>query len=324
MLWGKGKILEDNKEKRTSVKAEQMFDILCLIASYGILFLLPQAVGFFFYLIFGVSAFLFCIGFFRLGLSFDAPAGAKMERFAKWFFAVYGVLINTTGLYVIHQDQGSGRSIVIATLLLIEALVLYTMASSSAQTPGKQRLTAIVFRGAAVLLIVIGIVLAVRNHFNESSIVIATMLVIECIVLWAMGGGSNPFNSTNSDIKTVPGLRTPIEQLQQEFAGVETQLGYPWVGKVKTIDQDCIIYGPSKDGYVVYGYYLYGSFYVAGSTNPLFPEAEDAQSHVVTEIPDSSGRLLNQTELTEAYTAMFTRYAESGSVGTFIYDPPQH
>lgn len=56
---------------------------------------------------------------------------------------------------------------------------------------------------------------------------------------------------------------------------------------------------------------------MAGSTNLFFPDAEDAQKHVVTEIPDSSGRLLNQRELTEAYTAMFIRYAESGSAGTF-------
>lgn len=49
--------MEYNKEKKTSVKVEQAFDILCLAASYGILFLLPQTVGFFFYLFFGGAAF---------------------------------------------------------------------------------------------------------------------------------------------------------------------------------------------------------------------------------------------------------------------------
>lgn len=67
----------DNGEKNRSVKKEQFFDILCLAASYGILFLLPQKNSYFFYLIFGVSAFLFCIGFFRFGLSFDAPLDFK-------------------------------------------------------------------------------------------------------------------------------------------------------------------------------------------------------------------------------------------------------
>ena len=136
-----------------------------------------------------------------------------------------------------------------------------------------------------------------------------------------MKHGSNLFNTPNSEIQTVPGIRIPITQLQQTFAGVKTQLGYPWIGKVKTIKQDSIIYGPSEDGFVVYGYYLFGRFYVAGSTNPLFPAPEDAQGHMVTETPDSNGILMNKEELTEAYVKMFTRYAENGNT-QWISDYP--
>ena len=65
------------EEKKSSMITEQIFDVICLITSYGILFLLPQKIDVFFYLIFGISAFLFCIGFFRLGFTFHAPAGAN-------------------------------------------------------------------------------------------------------------------------------------------------------------------------------------------------------------------------------------------------------
>ena len=51
---------------------------------------------------------------------------------------------------------------------------------------------------------------------------------------------------------------------------------------------------------------------MAGSTNPLFPGPDDAQGHIVEEIPDSSGRLLYKDELTKAYAKMFARYAENG------------
>ena len=47
-------------------------------------------------------------------------------------------------------------------------------------------------------------------------------------------------------------------------------------------------------------------------TKPLFPKAEDAVEHVVKEVPDSSGVLLEKEELPEAYVNMFTWYAESG------------
>ena len=143
--------------------------------------------------------------------------------------------------------------------------------------------------------------------------IIAVTLVIESICLWKLGSGSNPFNSMTDEIQTVPGLRIPIAQLQQVFAGVETQLGYPWIGKVRTIKQESIIYGPSEDGFFVHGYYQYGRFYISGSTNAFFPDPEDAQGHAVTEIPDRNGVLLAKEELPKAYAEMFTRYAESGN-----------
>lgn len=300
------------KKKRTMIK-EQIFDICCLIASYVILFFLPKETTVLFYLIFGVSAFLFCIGFFRLGFTFDVPADSKEELVAAVLYTVFGVLINIAGFYGIDQDHGSGRSIVIATLLLIEALVLFAMAAGSIKAPGPQSLTAVVFRTAAALLVVFGVIFLIRTHISESSVIIATMLLIESICLWKMGGGSNPFNTLNAGIQTVPGLRIPTVQLQQSFAGVETQLGYPWIGKIRTIKQDSIIYGPSADGFYIYGYYLFGRFYIAGSTNSIYLDPEEASEHTLTEVPDSNGVLLAEKDLPEAYVKMFTRYAESGN-----------
>ena len=42
---------EQKEEKKSSMIAEQIFDVICLVASYGILFLLPQKIDVFFYLI---------------------------------------------------------------------------------------------------------------------------------------------------------------------------------------------------------------------------------------------------------------------------------
>ena len=107
-------------------------------------------------------------------------------------------------------------------------------------------------------------------------------------------------------------MQIPIEELRQIFAGVDTQLRYPWIGKIETIKEDSIIYGPSEDGFCVYCYYQFGRFFISGSTNPLFPDPEDAQGHIVREIPDGNGILLAKENLPEAYAAMFIRYVESG------------
>ena len=68
----------------------------------------------------------------------------------------------------------------------------------------------------------------------------------------------------------------------------------------------------AEDGFCVYGYYLFGQFYISGSTNPLFPDPENAQGHITEEIPDSDGILLAKENLPEAYRNMFTRYTEKG------------
>ena len=73
-----------------------------------------------------------------------------------------------------------------------------------------------------------------------------------------------------------------------------------------------MIYGPSEDGYCVYGYYQYGQFCVFGSSRPYYIKPEDAEEHKVKEVPGNQGLLLSQEELLQAYVQMFTQYAESG------------
>ena len=314
--------MKENGEKKNAVKGERILDILCLAASYGILLLLPQKAGVLLYVILGVSAFLFCVGFFRLGLTFDEPSDPKSELFVGSAYAVFGVLLNIVGVYNLHHENGSVRSIIIATLLLIEALVMYVNAGNGLKTPAHQKVCSFVFRAAAVFAVLFGAVFVIWNHFTDSSVIIAAFLLIESICLWRMNPHSNSANDLNPEIQTVPGLQTPIRQLQKDFSDVQTQLGYPWIGKIKTIKQDSVIYGPSEDGFVVYGYYLYGRFHVAGSTNPLFPAPQDAKEHITPEIPDSNGVLLGKEDLTEAYVRMFTQYAENGSA-QWISDYPE-
>ena len=138
--------MKNDGDKKLSEITEQIIDIVCLAASFGILFLLPHKIDFFFYLIFGISAFLFCVGFFRLGFTIKVPAVSGWTLFTGIFFAVSGVIINIVGLYEIWRDHGSGRSITIATLLLIEALLFFAIAGGSAKTLGAKRMAGRPFR----------------------------------------------------------------------------------------------------------------------------------------------------------------------------------
>jgi hypothetical protein len=305
--------MNTQEKKQISVALERIIDVVCLVLSYGILFLLPKKVDFLFYLLFGVSAFLFCVGFFRLGFTFDAPTDRRRTVLTGLLFTFIGVLVNLGGLCYLYLDQGSGRSITVATLLLIEALVFYAMAGSKAEAPGARWAVSILFRAAAVLLLAAGIFFVVSAAFTEPSVILGTIVLIEAICLWMMGRGNNPFQTMTSEQQVVPGMRTPIRQLHETFADVETQLGRPWIGKIRSIKSDALIYGPLEDGFFVYCYYLFGQFYVAASDTPLFPAPECAERHILTEIPDPNGVLISKNLLAEAYADMFARYLENGS-----------
>ena len=65
--------------KRSGGRAELAIDILCLLASYGLIFMLPQKLNILFWIVFGISAFLFCIGFFRMGTVIDRSKAKKVK-----------------------------------------------------------------------------------------------------------------------------------------------------------------------------------------------------------------------------------------------------
>ena len=132
----------------TSTALERTVDTVCLIASVVFLYLLPYRISILFYLLFGCSAFLFCIGFFRLVATIDEPSLPETAYLTGLTFMVGGMAVNACGIYGVYSGQGSGRSIMIATLTLIEALVLYSMAGGLIKSPAVKRVVAIMYRVA--------------------------------------------------------------------------------------------------------------------------------------------------------------------------------
>ena len=168
----------------TSTALERTVDTVCLIASVVFLYLLPYRISILFYLLFGCSAFLFCIGFFRLVTTIDEPSLPETAYLTGLTFMVGGMAVNACGIYGVYSGQGSGRSIMIATLTLIEALVLYSMAGGLIKSPAVKRVVAIMYRVAAVLLIALGVGLMAKEQFSERTVILGTMLLIEAVCLW--------------------------------------------------------------------------------------------------------------------------------------------
>lgn len=293
--------------------AEIAVDILCLAASYGLLFLLPQKVNILFWILFGLSAFLFCIGFFRMGFGLDCAKSQKSVTISGCLLVLCGIILNSSGIIAIWKSHGSERSVAAAILLLIEALVMYSITASHTESPRSQWIMSLVFRVAAVLLIIGAVICMIVDSFSGTAIAAGLLLLVEGIVFWAMGSGNNPFHSDSSPIRAVPGMNKTVQELCDALGNTETQLGFPWIGRIRAIKDDTIIYGPSEEGVFIYGYYHFGRFYVTFSRDISLLEATEADAHRITEIPDSNGICLGEESLPEAYAYMITRYLENGN-----------
>ena len=300
--------------KKPQNRLELAVDILCLAASYGLLFLAPDNMNILFWVLFALSAFLFCIGFFRLGFIIDPPKTKKGMLISGSLLVLFGIFLNIVGIFKIYASHGSESSISVAVLLLIEAIVMYSITASHAAVPKTQWIMSLIFRAAAVLLVIGAIAYMFIASFSDTAIALGVMLLVEGVVFWAIGGGNNPYNSSLSPIRAVPEMKMAVGELRDALADTETQLGHPWLGKIRTIKEDTIIYGPSDEDVFVYGYYHFGRFYVAYSNDISYLNEEQANSHRITEIPDNKGKCLGAEALPEAYANMIKQYLENGNI----------
>lgn len=114
---------------------------------------------------------------------------------------------------------------------------------------GRGKARFFLFRVGGVLLGVLGLVLIVRD-----SVVLGTLLLIAGLTL-CISASPQSVNRNSPDIKM---LACPegvtAESICNAFADVDTPLGKPYMGKIKTISSDAAIWGPNVGGEYIYLY----------------------------------------------------------------------
>ncbi len=120
------------------------------------------------------------------------------------------------------------------------------------------------FRVGGVALAALGLVLIVRD-----SIVLGTMLLIGGLAL-CVSASPQSVNRNSPDIKM---LACPegvtAESICNAFADVDTPLGKPYMGKIKTISSDAAIWGPNVGGEYIYLYASKNRRYLHLSSNAI-------------------------------------------------------
>lgn len=184
---------------------------------------------------------------------------------------------------------------------------------------------AVVFNIFATLLgigmIVYGVYFMITDYISFRGIVVFTILLIEALFFFMLAKGS-VYNEAVDGVQLASEVHATIQDLYAAFKDVDTPYGRPWIGHVKNIDSDCMIYGPTKDGSFLFGYYSFGKFFIGenGYYADLKEDEEEIQSHIVdTTIgngheDDEEAPLYNLVgRLYPAmYRSMFNTYAKTG------------
>ena len=232
---------------------------LLLVFAFGIMAFFPVGPSLLTWIIVFVSAFAFCIGYFRLGIAIDVPMGKTFQVIRTIFLCLSGIAMAVFGVYTLIKEGLTDKGMGIFSLNLIYGLAMQ---------------------------------------------------------LYAFSGG---MNYAVDGIKQSKEVNAPIEALYDAFKDIDTPMGRPWTGKVRNIESDCIIYGPTDKGSFLFGYYLFGTFtFGASPLTNMLQDPESASKHTIETQWDrddfGKGQLyhLLSRMLPDFYISMFENYAKTG------------
>ncbi len=231
---------------------KKLVNSILLILSYAILFFLPGELGFLSYAIFAVSIFLFLIGFFRMASDLDLSN--KLGYKPAYLISIaLGMIAFAIGAVFLYFDRATGKSMIVGFLMIIEGMVFLFTSGGDVVNLRMERRTARFLYVFALFLAAFAVFIIIDQKVDGVSG--AFMVLIESAAVIVMG-------IIRRYKLEVVGMDTPIRELFSKFETLETDLGYPWFGKVGR-HKECILFGPNEYGFSVFGYYKKpGKFYL--------------------------------------------------------------
>ena len=237
-------------------------------------------------------------------------------KLQKLLSGLFLLLVSYGLLFLMPRDANLLSWIILAVSAFIFCIGAYWMGcafngpTGDAFVKGKR----IFLRTASVALIALCVYLCWKDKLSDRSMIAGTLLLIEGITAW-MISDAKTYNKTMDGMKQVPSMAAPLDEVFRAFEQVETPLGLPWMGKVQSIDDPCIIYGPTQAGSFLYCWYHTGEFMVSECDDVSWLDADEAEKHKVTTSwdrdADELGQLYHLTAklLPDFYWNMFEDYA---------------
>lgn len=238
------------------------------------------------------------------------------RKLQKIFGGIFLLLVSYSLLFLLPVRVNLLSWILLAASAFIFCIGAYWVGSAfngptgDAFVKGKR----VFLRIAAVVLCALAVFLSIRDNFSGRAIIAGTLLLIEGITAWTVSDAKT-YNAHMDGMKQVPSMCAPLDEVFRAFEHVETPLGFPWMGKVRSIEDPCMVYGPTQAGSFLYCWYHTGEFFVSECDDESWLDVDEAEKHRVhtswDRDTDELGALYHLTAklLPDFYWNMFEDYA---------------
>ncbi len=124
------------------------------------------------------------------------------------------------------------------------------------------------FLGVVVIILAIWVMfIGFDTSYETLSIVIGTIvLIFGCVAF--MFSSDKAYNDSVSSVKKMTNVRgIKVADFYNAFKNCNSILGAPWLGKIKLVKGNSLIFGPTQNGDFLYLHKMWGSFFLA--YNPI-------------------------------------------------------
>ena len=151
------------------------------------------------------------------------------------------------------------------------------------------------YRIVSIIVILISIRICIAGHWEDIPVSFATVVLIIGVAIWMLGSPSDYNPGDNGVIMITMEEPKKIEDIYEAYRKIETPIGSCYLGKITTMKQQALIWGPNSEGEYLYfwlndsgivGYLGYSGLDGLISkhiTEPDFPIKEVTENNAVEE-----------------------------------------
>lgn len=108
------------------------------------------------------------------------------------------------------------------------------------------------YRIVSIIVILISIRICIAGHWEDIPVSFATVVLIIGVAIWMLGSPSDYNPGDNGVIMITMEEPKKIEDIYEAYRKLETPLGSCYLGKITTMKQQALIWGPNSEGEYLY------------------------------------------------------------------------